>query len=68
MLFTPSSAPAEQLLYDSACSTGVGWRYDDPKAPKYIELCPDSCTTIRQDHGGRMDVIFGCATAGNLII
>jgi von Willebrand factor type A domain len=67
VLFTPSSGPAEQLLYDSACSTGVGWRYDDPTAPTKIELCPDSCTGVRKDHGGRMDVIFGCATAGNLI-
>jgi hypothetical protein len=67
VLFTPSTGAAEQLLYDSACSTGVGWRYDDPKAPTRIELCPASCTDVRQDHGGRMDVIFGCATDGNLI-
>ncbi len=67
VLFTPSSGAAEQLLYDSACSTGVGWRYDDPTAPTKIELCPGSCTDVRQDHGGRMDVIFGCATSGNLI-
>ena len=39
----PSAAPAEQLLYDSACSTGVGWRYDDPMTPTKVELCPSSC-------------------------
>ncbi|HXU69432.1 MAG TPA: vWA domain-containing protein [Polyangia bacterium] len=67
VLYTPSSAPAEQLLYDSSCASGVGWRYDDPKNPTQIELCPSSCNEVRQDHGGRVDVVFGCATAGDPI-
>ena len=67
VLYTPSAPPPTQLLYDSACSTGIGWRYDDPKQPTKVELCPSSCATVRQDHGGRIDVVFGCATDGNLI-
>jgi hypothetical protein len=67
VLYTPSTTPATQLLYDSACSTGVGWRYDDAQKPSRVELCPASCDEVRADHGGRIDVVFGCATDGNLI-
>ena len=67
VLFTPSAGAATQLLYDSGCSTGVGWRYDDPANPTEVQLCARSCDTVRQDHGGRLDVVFGCATSGNLI-
>jgi hypothetical protein len=67
VLYTPSSAPATQLLYDGACSTGVGWRYDDAQHPSKVELCPSSCDSVRHDHSGRIDVVFGCATDGNLI-
>jgi hypothetical protein len=65
--FTPSSGAAEELLYNSACTTGVGWRYDDPSHPSQVVLCDDTCNTVKQDHGGRVDVVFGCATAGDLI-
>ncbi len=67
VLYTPSAASPEQFLYDSACSTGVGWRYDDPMMPTKVELCPSSCDEVRKDHGGRIVVVFGCATAGNLV-
>jgi hypothetical protein len=67
VLYTPSTTAAEQLLYDGACATGVGWHYDDPMNPTEVELCPSSCDEVRQDHGGRIDVVFGCATDGNLI-
>jgi hypothetical protein len=67
VLFTPSSAPATQLLYDSACANGVGWRYDDPMKPTEVQLCASSCDAVRHDHGGRLEVVFGCATDGNLI-
>jgi hypothetical protein len=67
VLYTPSGAGQEQLLYDSACSTGVGWHYDDPQNPTQVQLCAQSCDQVKQDHGGKIDVVFGCATAGNLI-
>jgi hypothetical protein len=67
VLYTPSSGAAEQLLYNSACTGGVGWRYDDPQNPSKVILCDTSCTDAKQDHSGRIDVVFGCATAGDLI-
>jgi hypothetical protein len=67
VVFTPSASSAEELLYDSGCSTGQGWRYDEPQNPTQVELCPSTCDSVKQDHGGRIDVVFGCATAGNLI-
>lgn len=32
-----------------------------------LSLCPSSCDTVRPDHAGRIDVVFGGATDGNLI-
>jgi hypothetical protein len=47
----------------SACSaTEAGWYYDDPSAPKSIELCPASCTRAKADIAGRVDVLVGCKT------
>jgi hypothetical protein len=37
------------------------WHYDDPAAPKRIELCASACDMLRQDGGGAITVLFGCA-------
>ncbi len=67
VVFTPSAGAPAQLVYNSTCATGVGWRYDDPKAPTRVILCDQSCGLAKADHAGRIDVVFGCATAGDLI-
>ena len=35
--------------------------------PTKVELCPQTCTAVRADRGGEIDVVFGRATDGNLI-
>ena len=47
----------------SACSaTEAGWYYDDPAAPKSVELCPAACARAKADVEGRIDVLVGCKT------
>lgn len=48
--------------------TGFGWHYDAPKNPTKVELCPASCDQVTMDRGGRIDVVFGCATDGAPIL
>ncbi|HBQ19283.1 MAG: VWA domain-containing protein [Sandaracinaceae bacterium] len=47
---------------DGADCTTPGWYYDDPAAPTRIILCPNACTQISGDAGGRVDVELGCQT------
>ena len=42
-----------------------GWYFDvDPAVgkPTQVRTCPASCSTLRSDPGGRVDLIFGCKT------
>lgn len=65
--FTPSADGGSGLLLQvpraSACDAQKGgWYYDDPTAPKNIELCAASCTRAKTDFAGRIDVLVGCRT------
>ncbi len=68
VLYTPSTGKKVELIYDNNCANGDGWIYDNPQSPTKVELCPQTCTTVRADHGGEIDVVFGCDTDGNLIL
>jgi len=48
-----------------ACA-GVGhaWHYDDDNNPTKVLVCPQSCDLIRGVDNGKIDVIFGCQSAG----
>jgi hypothetical protein len=46
----------------AACTAAGGWYYDNPTAPKFIELCPASCTEVQAQVGAKVDVQFGCAS------
>jgi hypothetical protein len=48
------------LKYGTECSGDTAWRYDNPTAPKTIELCTDACSAIKADAKGKLDVVFGC--------
>jgi hypothetical protein len=47
-------------------ATTGGWYYDvDPASgatPTRVLLCPASCTLVKSDAGGRVDVVQGCQT------
>jgi len=50
----------------AACSaTKGGWYYDvDPNAgtPHTISICDPTCSQLRADTGGRVDILLGCKT------
>jgi hypothetical protein len=48
------------LKYGTECTADTAWRYDDPKAPKTIELCTNACSAVKADFKGKLDVVFGC--------
>lgn len=59
--FVHGDSTVDALSRSDDCP-GVGWRYDDETAPKYIELCPTSCTAIQSDLEGKLKVVLGCPT------
>jgi hypothetical protein len=65
--YTSSTSGFVQLGYDSMCMSGMGWHYDNAGSPTKVQLCSGTCQTVRQDHGGQIDVVFGCRTTGNPI-
>lgn len=67
VVYTPGAGAPSQLDYDRDCSSGNGWRYDNEDNPTEIELCPSQCDAARQDRAAKIDVVFGCATSGDLI-
>jgi hypothetical protein len=52
----PSTIP-----FDPECN-GEGWKYDDPRMPTAIELCPDTCADLKADLEAGIQVVMGCAT------
>jgi len=64
VVFTPTNAAQETLVYSQDCSNMSGWRYDDPKAPTKIQLCSGACNAVQKDKSGKIDVVFGCKTNG----
>ena len=66
VLYTPSSGAQVALTYDTTCANGQGWHYDDAHNPTKVELCTTTCTTVQQDKGAVVDILFGCQTRGIL--
>jgi len=53
----------KQVTDAGACDAATGgWYYDDPNAPTLIILCPASCTTVKDDPNGQVDIVLGCKT------
>ena len=42
------------------CGAQGGWYFDDAQSPSKILACPDTCTDLQDDRGGKIDVVFGC--------
>jgi uncharacterized protein YegL len=63
--YTPPSGSGSYLGYQTsaaACGNDPGWYYDNPSDPKAIELCPASCTTVKNQTGGKVQIKVGCKT------
>lgn len=59
--YTPASGATTVLPYSQDCATGAGWHFDDPNAPKQVQLCASTCNAVKSDAGGKVDVSFTCA-------
>lgn len=58
--FSGDGKPVTSLKYGTECTGDTAWRYDDPKAPKSIQLCDATCEAVKADAKGKLDVVFGC--------
>ena len=45
---------------DCELSPERAWYYDDPKDPKQVVLCPQTCERVIAASDAKMDVAFGC--------
>jgi len=57
---TPAGQAPTELPFDADCLAGNGWHYDNPAAPKRILLCEGTCSSVKVDTMGKLDVVFGC--------
>ena len=65
--YTPGSGGAAQVIPQVAdqahCpASGDAWYYDNPGAPTQILLCDSTCTKVKADSTGEVDVLLGCTT------
>ncbi|MET0284058.1 MAG: vWA domain-containing protein [Polyangiales bacterium] len=54
------SQGSTELKYDAECKGSNGWHYDDVNNPTEIELCDQTCTTVRADANAKLAVEFSC--------
>jgi hypothetical protein len=62
--YTDTSGTTQTLDYDQNCTSGNGWHYDDASNPKEIDLCDNTCNTVKTQATGKVSIAFGCATQG----
>lgn len=43
-----------------ACGAGNGWYYDNPADPTSITLCPATCTAVKNDVNGKLELSIDC--------
>jgi hypothetical protein len=48
----------------SGCGTDGGWYYDNEVTPTKVTYCQATCTSVRSDTNGTVNVAFGCTTVG----
>lgn len=63
--YTPSGGVAQPIFHVKAeadCGPQGGWFYDDNANPMTVKVCPSTCSTIKADQNGKIDILFGCAT------
>jgi len=61
--YTDSKGAVTKVTQDppgTACAAGAGWQYSADGTQ--INLCGSACNTIKADPGGKIQVLFGCAT------
>jgi hypothetical protein len=66
VVYTPAGGAPQTFPYvasKASCpATGNGWYYDDAAHPMQIILCDATCTEVKGDTTGQVDITLGCAT------
>ncbi len=58
--FTGKGQASMPLKYGTTCSGDTAWHYDDPLKPTKVLLCDTTCSAVKADPVGKLDVVFGC--------
>jgi von Willebrand factor type A domain len=58
--YTPSSGSPTEIDKDSGSTCTNGWQYSPDG--KQIIICGSDCNTIKNDPGGKINIVFGCQT------
>lgn len=62
LTYTPGMGAAmtvAQVANAAACA-GNGWYYDDPANPASMTLCPTTCTAVKSDVSGKLELKIDC--------
>ena len=62
-----SSSGTQNTIYnvpngEMGCGMTGGWYFDNPATPTKIVVCNNTCNALQSDMGGKVEVLFGCAT------
>jgi hypothetical protein len=60
--YTPGGGVAQELnrVNDATQCVAGAWYYDNNAAPTTINLCPDTCNTVKADQNPKVDILLGC--------
>ena len=60
-----TSTDLPKVANPAACTPSAGgWYFDDPTAPKSIQLCDSTCTALNAATGAQIDLVLACSTSG----
>ena len=66
VIYSPADGTAPKVVPKDdrgGCDQGAnGWQYTDSETR--IRLCGPACDVVREDRGGRIDVVLGCPVRG----
>jgi hypothetical protein len=62
MKYTPGGGQQQTLprVNDASQCIGDAWYYDNNADPTKLLLCPDTCTKVKADPNGKVDIDLGC--------
>lgn len=62
-----TSETTTRLAYDANCDDPMSWHYDNEEAPEAIELCNETCSTIKAKPDAELRVAFLCEPREEII-
>jgi len=62
IMYTPGVGMPLALseVADAAACAGDGWYYDNPADPTTITLCPTTCSNVKLDTNGKLELSIAC--------